>query len=83
MTVAQFTTDAAPGQAIEMVAATRLAEYADFSAVGPDDVHQDPDERALAGAVRSKQAEDLAVGHIERDVIERSRLAVPFREVIE
>ena len=39
---------------IEMLAASKLAEHTNLAGIGPDDVHQDANERALAGAVRSK-----------------------------
>ena len=47
-------------EAIEVLAPARLAEHEDAALVGADDVHQDADQRALAGAVRAEQAEDLA-----------------------
>ena len=54
-------------EAVEVLAPPRLAEHAHLARVRPDDVHQDPDERALAGAVRTEQAEDLAGVHFKGD----------------
>ena len=52
-------------ETIQMLAAARLAEHPDFSPVGANDVHQDADERALAGAVRPQQPEDLPAEYVE------------------
>ena len=70
-------------QAIEMLAPPRLAKHAHLAGVGPDDVHQDPDERALAGAVRPEQAEDLAGMDVERHAAKRRRVAVALDDVVE
>ena len=40
------------------------------SAVGVDETEDDLEQRALAGAVRAAQAEELADGDVERDVVE-------------
>src|SRR5262249_21882898 len=41
---------------------------------------EDADRRRLAGAVVAEQAEDLALGDVERDAVERLHLAVAFVE---
>src|SRR5439155_9714420 len=70
-------------EAIEVLAAAWLAEDPHGSGVGPDDVHEDPDQRALAGAVRAEQAEDLARRHVERDVAQVWVRAVVLRQPLE
>jgi hypothetical protein len=70
-------------EAIQVIAVTRFAEHAHLTGVGPDDIHQDPDEGALAGAVGPEQPEDLARPHVERHATERQRLAVRLDDVIE
>ena len=61
-------------EAIEVLAPARLAEDEDAARVGADDVHQDANQRALAGAVRAEQAEDLARLHVERHAAQRDGL---------
>src|ERR1700675_2638291 len=41
------------------------------------------DQRALARAVRTDEAEALAGGHVERDVFQRDETAEAFAEVID
>ena len=41
------------------------------------------DQRALAGAVRPDQAEPLAGGHVERNVLQRDEAAEAFAQVID
>src|SRR4051812_16841720 len=66
-----------------MVAPPRLAKDMNLSRVWTNDVHQDPNERALARAVRTQQAEDLAGMDIERDAAQRFSTAVGFHDVVE
>ena len=66
-----------------MLAPPRLAEDTHLARVRPDDVHQDPDERALAGAVRPEQPEDLARVDVEGHAAQRGRVAVALRDVVE
>src|SRR5262249_49545609 len=57
----------------------RLAVHTeDFGppARGPDHVHQQPDRRSLAGAVRAQVAEDLAGGDLQVEVEQPPALAV-------
>ena len=51
--------------------------------VGAKDVHHDPDQRRLAGAVGAQQTEHLAVGNIERNVADRLDVAVALAHVLE
>src|SRR5262249_27745601 len=48
----------------------------------PDHVHQQPDRRRLAGAVRAKVAEDLAGGHVEVEVEQPPTVAVVLAQVL-
>ena len=41
------------------------------------------EERRLAGAVRADQADDLALAHVERDVVDRDDPAEPPRHVLD
>ena len=66
-----------------MLAAPRLTEHAHLTRVRPDDVHQDADERALAGAVRPEQPEDLAGVHVKGDAAKRGCVAVALGDVVE
>ncbi len=66
-----------------MRAPPRLAEHPDLARVRPDDVHEDANERALAGAVRSEQAEDLAGMDVEGDAAKRRGVSVALRDVVE
>ena len=68
---------------IEVLAPPRLAEDADRPRIGPDDVHEDADQRALAGAVRPEQPEDLACRDVERHAAQRDGLAVALLEAVE
>jgi hypothetical protein len=70
-------------QSIEMLTPPRLAKDPDLARVCADDVHQDADQRALAGAVRTEQPEDLSSMDVERDTAERRRVAVALHEVVE
>src|SRR5690606_17504925 len=40
-----------------------------------EDAGQHPDRGRLAGAVRTKKAEDLALGHVERDAVDGDEAA--------
>jgi hypothetical protein len=42
---------------------------------------EDPHRRALAGAVRAEEADDLAAGHLEADVVDGRDPGVGFDEV--
>ena len=44
---------------------------------------QDGDQRRLAGAVRTEQAEELALPHVEVDARERHHVAVAARDILE
>ena len=70
-------------ETIEMLATPGFAEDTHFARVGADDVHQDPDERALAGAVGTEQAEDFAGVDVERHAAKRRVVAVALRDVVE
>ena len=48
--------------------------------IGPDKVEKDADGRSLAGAVRTQEAEDLALLHHQVKVIQRQRGTVGARE---
>src|SRR5881394_580429 len=47
-----------------------------------EDAAEHADSRALAGAVRAEDAEDLALAHLQRDVPDRDQLAEAAREVL-
>ena len=70
-------------EAIEIVAGPRMPERQDAPFVWPDDVHQDSHQRALAGPVRTEQAEDLTLLDVEGDALERGRLPVALGQVLE
>ena len=44
---------------------------------------EDPEQRGLAAAVRSEQAEDLAAPHAEREVDQRQRVAIAVTEALD
>ena len=60
-----------------------MPECGNAPLVRPDDVHQDPHERALAGAVGAKQPEDLTWLDVEGDTLERWRLAVALGQAVD
>ncbi len=66
-----------------MLALPRLSEHPHLAGVGADDVHQDPDERALARTVRAEQPEDLAGVDVKGHAAQRWVVAVGLRDVIE
>ena len=47
--------------------------------VGRHEAEDHLEQRALAGAVRAAQAEELADRHVERDVVEHDFVAEPLR----
>src|SRR5690606_21044972 len=51
-----------------------LAAEPEDAEVGAQDARQATQERALAGAVRAEQAEDLAAAHLKADVVEDDAL---------
>ena len=59
----------------------RPAEEVDLAPVGRQDVHDHPDRRRLAGAVRAEQAEDGAGRHRERQVVDRDVALVGLAHV--
>ena len=66
-----------------MLTPSRLAKDPDLARVGADDVHQDADQRALAGPVWTEQTEDLSGVDVEGDTAERRRVAVALHQVVE
>jgi hypothetical protein len=66
-----------------MVTLAQLAKDPHFSAVRPNDVHQDANERALAGAIRSEEPEDFARGDVKAYAAERDRTTVTLCEISE
>src|SRR4029453_18182197 len=60
----------------------RSPEDLDAPAVRLDQVEDGPDQRRLAGAVGSKEPEDLAAMQLERHVVERERLVESLRDLV-
>ena len=50
--------------------------------VGSQQRREHLDRRGLAGAVRAEKREDLALGDVERDVIDRFDLAECFDQIL-
>ena len=63
--------------------AHRLAEDADLALVGLRDVHDHPDRRRLAGAVRAEEAERDAVRNLEVELVHRRELAEALHDAVE
>ena len=63
------------GEAEVKVGDDIVAEDPRRAAIGAGQPGQDRDQRRLAGAVRAEQAEELAFGDVERDVVERTHVA--------
>src|SRR5262249_53476292 len=55
----------------------------DPPAVGPEGAADQVEERGLAGAVRSHDAEDGSGGHFEADISDRSNPSEGFRETLD
>src|SRR6185503_8090879 len=62
--------DRAPGRA--EVARDVVAHHGERARVGDGEPAERGDERGLAGAVGAQEAEELALGHLERDAGQRA-----------
>ena len=63
------------------LAGDRLAAPAHVAGVGLQHAERDPHRRRLAGTVGADEADDLALGDVERQAVERDRLSVASRHV--
>jgi hypothetical protein len=64
-------------------AAQRSARERHRARVGPDDVGDHPDECGLAGAVGTKQREDLARSDLEAHIVDHGAIVVRLAEVLD
>src|SRR5581483_5221844 len=73
--------DPAADHAVLRDAEKALAFEAQLSRVGSVEAGDEVEDGRLAGAVRADQADDLALRHVERDVVDRDDPAEAARDV--
>src|SRR5207237_10225765 len=74
----EWAAEACPGYSVRRHALDRPALPADVSAVDPVHAADAVEEGRLAGAVRTDDAEDLALLHLERHVVDGAHTSEPL-----
>ena len=64
-------------------AARRATQHFDAPRVGTDDVEDHAQRRSLAGAVAAEEAEYLALGDAEVEMVDGERVAEAFHDPVE